>query len=1654
MISVENKNVRQELTDNQFSFDKLTEELIHEIDEVKNLKSTKETKLKQKPTLGKKLNTSVENRKEKIAETLSSVVGTPCEDHSKHFPTKHRVKTSDDDEPDKSKVTHCLGEIQRAEEEHQSTKQFSMDHARKAWNMTSDTTDSSESEESDPKYSEAFESSDDSVSHEQSSVNRTKNNALPDHNVDKRTPDEELEISINESKNNTTNNAGFVPPKSSVITLDGSDKSKTKSSSSASSTGSSTSISSSSTTTSDTSRDIKAKKKTQKKSMPGHDTRKQSGWGFGDTTVKTAKKDVKPGLANETKRKSTSDTRSGTKKTDLDHETKRESTNDTRSGVEGHRSAMDAKSEETADTKMQDSSLSNDYGNEPRGNIQRKERTDSLMPMFGSYESTKVGTKSQSASEVSMTESDQELKQINNMYYEVKWDLIYYKKVGDKLSNPLTRWKKVTEVNLPKNLKRPREKFNYVKDKIELLTADKKALKRQKFMLEKKKGLHKEKQEKLPVPFTEIVRKFFSREQSSTDASMSSQSGDLLPDEEMKIMKERVQDRRRRFTVHSAGSGEIVQLHDHDKSIEDLRKHEEDEKELIMKYSDARKALKMFTAARWKLRRNMFDLGVPFPDDVVTDEDKLEVINTAITKANEDIKEVKQKRDVLRKEKQETTKKIIERQQWSEACETVSKTTGHKFEELSKVKTDKDEIQDAEKSTESKAEEDEADDKDKDETASKVSQESAPPANCLDMTENALSNFYVKHIKGEDGRPPWAVSQGQKLMDKIRKKHSGEADKEGEKEGDNGSEKSASSTCGCLGMKKCKKHTEKGSEDTDTKCIFIKHGQKVIREFCQKNGCTHVPELDEKPETKEVETATSVTSAKDTTEDKKSKKKKKKKSSSKSGSSKSGSSESGSSSASESTSGETESISSGETESTISSKTENEKKKGSLKSIGFSLDKHRKMSTSSEDWPSHAKVRKKLSDDNSLYASISEATQEELQQDSQTLKSTSTEEWPSHTNIKAVNAKPWDSKEQVALSSSTGYTSAASGDSLARIIRRKRRSTDKESRRKLPQLKRSERLLKGPGKIRMAAVGRHQVELGQLEWNVPSAYYPHIGLERNTTGRISPWSRRRSVKQYPSSRYIPASSLELKRPSLSGARQRRLYTCTKSTKSSSDYFHTSRHILDSEEEDFGLSKLQMSEIAAVIQQTILEHRKVTTHSKDIGSEDQLAKSFKKFNALMERVKKLEVQDIRNRSQLKVTRTKLDVTKKQLSRAEDEVNNLKNELSQAAGNSQAAVQELSKIMAQLQDISDLKNRIKVLEIRDSKKEIKLSDTKCQLKHAEIIMRSLWQEVNNTTRKYRQDILEIQANKAKTALGIANSLASIQSQMHSMNKNTAGLKEGLHHMVNRKLVPVAQHIHALNHEVMDTQQWMLDTLADYEELIPLKELVDDIKLANMLPENPCGSRPLMSCDNLAEFHKYKLLLEELTEKVLPRPFDFEDRKATLYEKRLFEAYDKELASDVLPKPGEYLEERITGCKEGHEELEELLQLNSLHQICVLLKYVGDECLRVLNKELCQRSGYNYAASGNLSVPRKFVASSWELPVDDVTLAIFLAKLMVEMDQLVDELEVQNDIAHPPAPKWFDKTQEVTLGNNWMKPTNTVHPSANRHRPGMDDFIPESR
>ena len=98
-------------------------------------------------------------------------------------------------------------------------------------------------------------------------------------------------------------------------------------------------------------------------------------------------------------------------------------------------------------------------------------------------------------------------------------------------------------------------------------------------------------------------------------------------------------------------------------------------------------------------------------------------------------------------------------------------------------------------------------------------------------------------------------------------------------------------------------------------------------------------------------------------------------------------------------------------------------------------------------------------------------------------------------------------------------------------------------------------------------------------------------------------------------------------------------------------------------------------------------------------------------------------------------------------------------------------------------------------------------------------------------------------------------------------------------------------------------------------------------------------------IAEYQAKRQMMSELAN-IAENHFNLDSRKATLYEKTLEkQRYGIEMSTKYLPKPGQFLEERITGVREGSRELTELLKLNRLNQISVLLQYLGDECQRLL-------------------------------------------------------------------------------------------------------------
>ena len=192
-------------------------------------------------------------------------------------------------------------------------------------------------------------------------------------------------------------------------------------------------------------------------------------------------------------------------------------------------------------------------------------------------------------------------------------------------------------------------------------------------------------------------------------------------------------------------------------------------------------------------------------------------------------------------------------------------------------------------------------------------------------------------------------------------------------------------------------------------------------------------------------------------------------------------------------------------------------------------------------------------------------------------------------------------------------------------------------------------------------------------------------------------------------------------------------------------------------------------------------------------------------------------------------------------------------------------------------------------------------------------------------------------------------------------------------------------------------------------------------------------------LAYFKKRRRQLEEIQD-ILLNLFNFNNRKATLYEKCIEEQeYGVEMSDQYIPPVGESLEERITGLTEDNPRLQNLLELDRLHYICILFKHVGDDIIRTLKLAHREIPGHRHMFEIENLSPVSFTLSTWQKPATEVALTAYTVWLHAEVDKLLNSL---TDL-YESASEYHQTTQsapELTIQkrkskSSWSRSTSTT-------------------
>ena len=162
---------------------------------------------------------------------------------------------------------------------------------------------------------------------------------------------------------------------------------------------------------------------------------------------------------------------------------------------------------------------------------------------------------------------------------------------------------------------------------------------------------------------------------------------------------------------------------------------------------------------------------------------------------------------------------------------------------------------------------------------------------------------------------------------------------------------------------------------------------------------------------------------------------------------------------------------------------------------------------------------------------------------------------------------------------------------------------------------------------------------------------------------------------------------------------------------------------------------------------------------------------------------------------------------------------------------------------------------------------------------------------------------------------------------------------------------------------------------------------------------------------QFQEKRRLLEEL-ERMITEPFQFtkDTRKATLYEKTVMQnlTTNDKFINQYLHEPGDFLEERITGLKEGNKDLTALLKLTRFSQICILVRHLGEELVQ-LQKLISMNSAEHEGYFSN----QKFSLQTLDFNCwsTQSALDLYLARLRTRIEQLGKGLPDTAEDVHIP-------------------------------------------
>ena len=122
--------------------------------------------------------------------------------------------------------------------------------------------------------------------------------------------------------------------------------------------------------------------------------------------------------------------------------------------------------------------------------------------------------------------------------------------------------------------------------------------------------------------------------------------------------------------------------------------------------------------------------------------------------------------------------------------------------------------------------------------------------------------------------------------------------------------------------------------------------------------------------------------------------------------------------------------------------------------------------------------------------------------------------------------------------------------------------------------------------------------------------------------------------------------------------------------------------------------------------------------------------------------------------------------------------------------------------------------------------------------------------------------------------------------------------------------------------------------------------------------------------------------------------------------------DMSAKYLPPPGQFLEERITGLMEGDDLLNDLLLFERLHQSSILLRFLGEDCCRLLklaHRELpgCQE----LFKEEELEVPKQFDAKFLVGSIIPLSFINFSKNIQSEISYLLDSYQKLETLVEVP-------------------------------------------